>query len=50
MPPMGNNIVQAAAGNASFSILAEALTIAGLTDTLATAGAVHGVCPYQCCF
>ncbi len=38
MPPMGNNIVQTAVGNASFSILAEALTIAGLTDTLATAG------------
>lgn len=38
MPPMGNNIVQRAVGNPSFSILAEALTIAGLTDTLATTG------------
>ena len=38
MPPMGNDIVQTALNNSSFSILAEALTIARLTDTLATAG------------
>ena len=38
MPSMGNNIVQTALSNSSFSILAEALTIAELTDTLATTG------------
>ena len=50
MPPMGNNIVQAAVGNASFSILAEALTIAGLTDTLATAGPFTVFAPTNAAF
>ena len=50
MPPMGNNIVQTAVGNASFSILAEALTIAGLTDTLATAGPFTVFAPTDAAF
>jgi transforming growth factor-beta-induced protein len=50
MPPMGNNIVQTAAGNASFGILAEALTIAGLTDTLATAGPFTVFAPTNAAF
>ena len=37
-------------GNASFSILAEALTIAGLTDTLATAGPFTVFAPTNAAF